>query len=90
MHEWEAFQAHHGFCACARFCPDKCRRPFQKLDIGSPSNNNYQALMRIVGLPTSDAGPLPSEFTLWGQAIITGGSRGEIRVWENFGVPMPH
>ena len=85
--EWECFQAHHGFCPCAAFCPDSCRRPSEKLDVGSPSRSNDHALMKMIGLATPTAETLPPEFRLWGQIFVTGGSRGEIRVWENFGVP---
>jgi len=87
--EHESFQAHNGFCPTARFCPDNCRRPLEHLDLGLPSGGNYHALMKMVGLTPSGDGSLPGEFSLWGQVIITGGSRGEIRVWENFGVPTP-
>ena len=87
MSEWEAFQAHNGFCPVAIFCPDKCRRPYEKLDVGSTSGLNYHALMKMIGLASPNASNLPSEFSFWGQLFITGGSRGEIRVWENFGIP---
>ena len=85
--EWESFHAHYGFCPCAVFCPDNTRRAFEHLDVGSATGCNYQALMKMIGLATPNTGNLPSEFALWGQVIVTGGSRGEIRVWENFGVP---
>eukprot|EP00210_Caulerpa_lentillifera_P007290 g6969.t1 len=88
--EMESFQAHQGFCACAVFCPMTCCRPVEKLDIGSRTGSNYPALMKMIGMSstTESHDSAPREFRLWGQVIVTGGSRGEIRVWENFGLPI--
>lgn len=85
----ESFQAHQGFCPCAIFCPATCCRPVEKLDVGSRQGGNYPALMKMIGLTSTEGqDSTPHEFRFWGQVIVTGGSRGVIRVWENFGLPI--
>lgn len=90
----ENFQAHDGYTTSAVFAPDTCRRPFSALgqeqeDAPSHALQPLDQKQRVSFQSHNSSEDVdPKNLNLWGQVIVTAGHGGEIRIWENFGLPV--
>lgn len=91
---FETFRAHSGYTTSAIFAPDTCRRPFgfldseqEQVDSATPPARVRMQHMLFQCQGTNGSGDYKG-IKLWGQVIVTAGQGGEIRIWENFGLPV--
>ncbi|GMH37729.1 hypothetical protein BSKO_05602 [Bryopsis sp. KO-2023] len=89
---FESYKAHDGYTTSAIFAPENCQRPMTCLasvDCEPNAATTPVGRLRIqhkILMPQISDG-CEKGLGLWGQVIVTAGQGGEIRVWENFGLP---